>query len=88
MRRFLSLLLVVLLLFSLLAIPASAMSAGAVVTAVDGLAAVSAIISGSGVTIAALENLMLGIILLLYLHGLAYDLNFCELGIVDFKLGF
>ena len=31
MRRFLSLLLVVLLLFSLLAIPASAMSAGAVV---------------------------------------------------------
>ena len=39
MRRFLSLLLVVLLLFSLLAVPASAMSAGAVVTAVDGLAA-------------------------------------------------
>ena len=42
MRRFLSLLLVVLLLFSLLAVPASAMSFGAVVTAVDGLAAVSA----------------------------------------------
>lgn len=56
MRRFLSILLVVLLLFSLLTVPASAMSAGAVVTAVDGLAAVSSIIAGSGVTIRALEQ--------------------------------
>ena len=56
MRRFLSLLLVVLLLFSLLAVPASAMSAGAVVASYGGLEAVSAIISGLGLTIDSLEK--------------------------------
>ena len=56
MRRFLSILLVVLLLFSLLAVPASAMSAGAVVASYGGVEAVSAIISGLGLTIDSLEK--------------------------------
>lgn len=56
MRRFLSILLVVFLLFSLLAVPASAMSAGAVVASYGGLEAVSAIISGLGITIDSLEK--------------------------------
>ena len=62
MRRFLSILLVVLLLFSLLAVSASAMSAGAVVASYGGLEAVSAIISGLGLTIDSLEKFFLGIL--------------------------
>lgn len=54
MRRFLSLLLVLCLMASLLVIPASATS---VTTATfDGLAAVAAMIAGTGVTINAVEN--------------------------------
>lgn len=54
MRRFLCLLLVLCLMVSLLAVPASATSVSTVT--VDGLAAVAAMIAGAGVTINSIDS--------------------------------